>query len=178
MEHLFGRLHGGLDRLGRDAPPGGGRGGARDGDGHGRGASEARPRRDLRVPLERQRRRLEPALDGLQRAPDRRSVPHRRIQPPGLDAQRAGTGARLDADPRRDPGGHGGVPVHDRVLADQDHLAVPEAAAVRRARHRGLCASQAASSPVITRGTVASSAADPAPVNRTAARKPSMTPPR
>ena len=108
---------------------------ARDRHRQRRRAPQPRARRDPRVGHEVEPRRLDPPDDRFQRAPDRRAVAGGRLEVPGRHAQARLTGrspgARLDGDPGRDPRRQRRVAVHDRVLADEDHLAVAEAAPER-----------------------------------------------
>ena len=126
--------------------------------------------------VEIQRRRLQPAHDRRQRAPDLRC--RRRPSP---SSPHAGTrsrplpGARRRRDARpTSPRPARGWPYTTACSPTQDHLAVAEAltgwpcAPLVGRGHTGRCASHCASSPVITRGAAARSRARPTPHSRAA----------
>ena len=126
-----------------------------------RRAAQPRARRNVGVGVEVERR-APPA--GARSPPARRptalSSPAVASRPQAGTRRRPLPGRAVAVDPDRQPRGQRRVSVDDRVLADEDHLAVAgPATAVALAAHRGLCASHCASSPVITRGAVARSRA-------------------
>ena len=107
------------------------------------------PARDgmRRVGVEVERRRLQPRA----RSPPARARP---ALPSPADASRPQAGTRSAPAARRapstaiptdSPAASAGVPVHDRVLADEDHLAVAER---RGGMHRGAAVAVASSRPL------------------------------